>query len=514
MNSVAKWVNMEPVTEQPTIGDEWITDPSLEPTTGLPRLILAALEQTRSPACITTSELDPPGPKIVYVNPAYAEMTGRRREDVIGQTPRIMQGPLTDRSVLDRLRGDLASGRRFQGETVNYRADGSPFIINWSIDPVRNLAGTVTHYVATQEDVTEKVRLRNLLNAEQLLDDALTRELVETRDQTASFAAMARQIAEGAERIAGVGSARVVIRDDSTHETAEAGRAVAAGTTVDNHFSRADALVRGTVEITGLSDDELAILDRAGLQQFTARAAGVTAALAEYHRQRRVALRLQLDLLPPTDLEVDGFDLVTRYLPGSAGLRVGGDWYDAIERSGRIVFTVGDVAGSGADAAALMGRLRLLARSEVERGSDGAEVLRVLDAVCRDDDRMATVLLVEIDPVSGTTTTWSAGHLPPVVLAAGGAAARPGPVDVAPPLGHLTDVPVRPATDRLDPGASILLYTDGLLERRSESLDAGLTRLAAAFSTAEPLAAVVDRILALEGDDLADDVALLAARRR
>ena len=99
-------------------------------------LLGAAIEHTRSAVCITTAQLDRPGPHIVYVNPAYCEMTGTTPDEVIGQTPRIMQGPLTSRPVLDRLRADLEAGRPFIGEAVNYRKDGTPFLISWRIDPV------------------------------------------------------------------------------------------------------------------------------------------------------------------------------------------------------------------------------------------------------------------------------------------------------------------------------------------------------------------------------------------
>ncbi|MEC7143998.1 MAG: PAS domain-containing protein, partial [Actinomycetota bacterium] len=138
----------------------------------LPRVLIAALEETSSPVCITTADLDEPGPTIVYVNPAYSQMTRRDRADVIGRSPRIMQGPLTDRAVLDRLRDDLSAGRPFSGETINYRADGEPFHIAWSIDPVLDDHGVATHYVATQRDVTAEVVAERVRLAEEGLDTA------------------------------------------------------------------------------------------------------------------------------------------------------------------------------------------------------------------------------------------------------------------------------------------------------------------------------------------------------
>jgi len=123
------------------------------------RLLKTAIEQSNESVVITTSQLDWPGPQIIYVNPAFTRMTGYSLEDVIGKTPRILQGPKTDRAVLDRLRKDCEEGRTFRGETVNYRKDGSEFYLEWSIEPVRDERGEVTHFVATQRDVTERRRI-------------------------------------------------------------------------------------------------------------------------------------------------------------------------------------------------------------------------------------------------------------------------------------------------------------------------------------------------------------------
>ncbi len=127
------------------------------------RLVNAAIEQSSESVIITTAQLDPPGPQIVYVNPAFTKMTGYASEDVIGKTPRILQGPKTDRSVLDRLRKDCRAGKVFHGETINYRKDGSEYQLEWSVGPVRNERGEITHFVATQRDVTERRRIEEEL---------------------------------------------------------------------------------------------------------------------------------------------------------------------------------------------------------------------------------------------------------------------------------------------------------------------------------------------------------------
>jgi PAS domain S-box-containing protein len=119
-------------------------------------LLKQAVENTTAAFLITERRLDRPGPRITYVNPAFTRMTGYERDDIVGKTPRVLQGPKTDRALLTRLRRQLEAEEPFQGETVNYRKDGSEYVLDWSIEPIRDAAGAVTHWVATQRDVTEQ----------------------------------------------------------------------------------------------------------------------------------------------------------------------------------------------------------------------------------------------------------------------------------------------------------------------------------------------------------------------
>ncbi|MGH9766280.1 MAG: PAS domain S-box protein, partial [Blastocatellia bacterium] len=127
------------------------------------RLLKTAIEQSAESVTIMTAQLDPPGPQIVYVNPAFTKITGYTLEDVIGKTPRILQGPKTDRAVLDRLRKDCEGSRVFFGEMVSYRKDGSECYVEWSIVPVCNERGEATHFIATQRDVTKRRRVEEEL---------------------------------------------------------------------------------------------------------------------------------------------------------------------------------------------------------------------------------------------------------------------------------------------------------------------------------------------------------------
>jgi PAS domain S-box-containing protein len=93
------------------------------------------------------------GYPIVFVNQSFTDMTGYERDELIGQSPTILQGPKTDRDVLDRLRRDISEGKIFHGQAVNYRKDGSEFIMEWKIAPVRDENGEISHYLAIQRSI-------------------------------------------------------------------------------------------------------------------------------------------------------------------------------------------------------------------------------------------------------------------------------------------------------------------------------------------------------------------------
>ena len=127
------------------------------------RLLKIAIEQSNEPVIIMTAQLDPPGPKIVFVSPAFTKMTGYAREEVIGKTPHILEGPKTDPYVLSQLCNDCLAGEVFHGEAINYRKDRSEFHLEWTAGPVRDERGEVTHFAASQRDVTERSKVEEEL---------------------------------------------------------------------------------------------------------------------------------------------------------------------------------------------------------------------------------------------------------------------------------------------------------------------------------------------------------------
>ncbi len=122
------------------------------------RVLEAAVLHASDSVLITSAEIDPPGPEIIFVNPAFTEMTGYTQEEIKGHTPRILQGAKTDRAVLDKVREKISQGQSFFAEAVNYRKDGTEYFISWRIDPVRDHRGRVTHFVSVQRDITEQRR--------------------------------------------------------------------------------------------------------------------------------------------------------------------------------------------------------------------------------------------------------------------------------------------------------------------------------------------------------------------
>lgn len=232
-----------------------------------------------------------------------------------------------------------------------------------------------------------------------------------------------------------------------------------------------------------------------------------------YERERAVARTLQRSLLPERLPRVPGYRFAARYVPARGG-EVGGDWYDAfLLPGGSIAVAIGDVVGRGLNAASIMGRLRNGLRALALELPSPGEVLQRMDRLLQhlDPEEMATVLLGTIDSVDQTFRFASAGHLPPIIRDPGGEV-RIGEIVGGPPLGAMFNPETFPeVTEKLPAGAALVLYTDGLIERRNVSLDQGLDRLAEIFGERlgpeEQSDAILDKLIGKREID--DDVALL-----
>ncbi len=237
-----------------------------------------------------------------------------------------------------------------------------------------------------------------------------------------------------------------------------------------------------------------------------------------YEREHTIAETLQRSLLPERLPRVEGLEIAARYLPAGRGAAVGGDWYDALERAdGRVAVVVGDVVGHGLRAAAVMGQLRNAFRAYGLTEASPAEVMARVNRLVMTggEEAMATVLYLVLDRETGELTFASAGHPPPLVLGSDGARFLEGGRSV--PVGAADPGVFREAGAVLEPGASLLLYTDGLVERRDTPLEERLDELAEAARRSEGgLESLCDAVLAgVLGDQVpSDDVALLAVSPR
>ncbi|WP_225834560.1 SpoIIE family protein phosphatase [Streptomyces sp. NK08204] len=236
-----------------------------------------------------------------------------------------------------------------------------------------------------------------------------------------------------------------------------------------------------------------------------------------YQAQRHAALTLQRSLLPEPPSHLPGLEVACRYQPAGATSEIGGDWYDAIPLQGdRTALVVGDVMGSGINAAATMGQLRSAARAFAELRLAPAEALRHLDHLTEGVGQTITTCIYCIyDPHQGRCEICLAGHLPPVLMRSGHAAQLLDPPTGA-PLG-VGGVPFEATTIAFHPGDELVLYTDGLVETRSEPIDARLGTLLDALTTTRghDLEDTCDRLLEiLRSPGGEDDVALLIARAR
>ncbi len=252
--------------------------------------------------------------------------------------------------------------------------------------------------------------------------------------------------------------------------------------------------------------------DRALLADLAGRAAVALDNALLYGAERRIGLTLQHSLLPRDVPAVPGLLTAARYLPGATGAFVGGDWYQGVRVGDGLVLAMGDVMGHGMRSAARMGQLRAITATLALEGHGPGRLLgRLADSVgVLLDLELATMLVAAYDPAAGTLTVASAGHPPPLYVPPAG---PPRYVDVepGPPLGTFSCTYGEVTLD-LNPGDTVVLYTDGLVENREESLDVGLERLRAALEGVRlPPEQVCDQVLESLGRSLGgdDDVALL-----
>ncbi len=229
-------------------------------------------------------------------------------------------------------------------------------------------------------------------------------------------------------------------------------------------------------------------------------------------RDVRATESLQRSLLPAELPIVDGWSIAARYEPAGGGF-VGGDWYDALVLpSGKLALVVGDVTGHGLQAAAVMGQLRTVLRASLVSQEETLPAIKALTEVAAwtMPHEIATLAVAIVDPRTGVVDHIRLGHPPLLVVEPNGAGhwltTMPGP-----PLGLSFGVP-QPATGKIEPGAALVMFSDGLVERRTESIKDGLARLMRVYEQGPgtDLGTVVSSV---RDRDSADDATLLVAHR-
>jgi putative methionine-R-sulfoxide reductase with GAF domain len=385
---------------------------------------------------------------------------------------------------------------------------------------IRSVTDAALSYLGADDLlITLLSRVREILNADTaavLLLDNSGRQLIAT-----AASGLEEEVSQGVRIPVGQGFAgriaaerRPVILDHVDHGNVlnplllEKGIRSLAGVPLLVHGAVLGVLHVGTVHNRVFTADDAALL------QLAADRAALAVQSLQSREDHAAAIALQRSLVPSALPALRGAEIATRYVPGSG--HVGGDWYDAfVLPSGELGMVVGDVAGSGLGAAVIMGRIRSALRAYVLEFPDPADVLGKLDRKMQyfeEGDVMATVLYAVLDPDSGQLRISSAGHIPPVIAAPGqrGALAQ---IAVDPPIG-VTDALVRQVTTlALAPGAVLCLFTDGLVERRDEPIDDGITLLCETVTPGPPEGVCVSVMQALVGRQYpGDDIALLVLR--
>jgi serine phosphatase RsbU (regulator of sigma subunit) len=241
--------------------------------------------------------------------------------------------------------------------------------------------------------------------------------------------------------------------------------------------------------------------------------AGLYARLdALYSEQRGISEALQRALLPQSNPTIPDLEIASRYVAGAHGVDVGGDWYSIVAVDDtHFGFVVGDVSGRGVEAATLMGRVRYTLRAYLLEGHPPHVALEMCSRQVDigTDGHFATVLVGRGDLATRQLTLASAGHLEPLLLS--GDQSRFVPMTIGRPLGVAPTAYVS-TTIEMEPGSTLLGFTDGLVERRDEALSVGLQRLAqAALPTGRPVDDMVTGLLAaMTRDGADDDIAILA----
>ncbi|MDX6676540.1 MAG: hypothetical protein QOE31_592 [Solirubrobacteraceae bacterium] len=511
--------------------------------------------------------------RLRHVNRALCETVGREPEQLVGRTLDEL-GPRTDAGIDDQQREQLAAGRigRYEIERRLNGVAGAPIPVLVSVSLATASEGASPDLILHVQDLRERHRAAR--DHEQLIRAQAARAHAEAASERLRLLQSITVAALGADDLDALlrelldrlidaldaDRAAIVLTDAEEHVVARAAGGVE--TVIEREdFARVDDVVArvaserapvaildvpasaidssslgpaissllavplvdgaefiGSLQVGTLTrrafDDETVDL----LTMAAGRASLAIARTRLYERERRIAQQLQRSLLPARLPDAPGVSLAARYEPGGNGATVGGDWYDAIALpGGRVAVAIGDVVGRGIEAAATMGQMRSALRAIIMQADDSGAMAERLNrfALGIGECVLTTVVLAIFEPGTGRLRYTNAGHPPPLVIGPGGDA-RYLEDAPSPPMGVVEAPRYRQRTLQLEPGATLLLYTDGLVEKPTEPLDTGLDRLRDAARAAGPDAdvdALCEHIIGELGagaEAQADDVTMIA----
>jgi PAS domain S-box-containing protein len=481
-----------------------------------------------------------PAGRIIEVNDSLATLLGRRPADLTGKPIADILHPDDRAAALEDFNrvvaGDIPSP--YHREIRHLRSDGVPVWTELNSSVVRDGAGQAVHVIAQIEDVTERkeaerervarvreqaaraeaeavaetmsklqsvtdVALRHL-TLNELLHEVLLR-IRETMEVDAAgillmgehesgeaFASGAVVTPEGKAEV----GVRIPVARDVARRVAGAGEVV----TIDGvndplvlHPLLKDSGIvslaaaplavegrlHGVLQIASVRRRRFTAQDTGLLQLIADRAALAVQHARLYEREHGIVETLQRALLPTRLPQLPGVHVAARYLPGGMGSDVGGDWYDVFPlEDGRIGVAIGDVAGHGLRAAALMGQLRNSLRAYAVEGHPPAAVVDRLNRLVRDLEQgwMATLLYLVMSPDDSEIRFANAGHMPALAMEMGDA--RFIDLQRGPPLGVGQDGEYLEMVESVAPGSTLIIYTDGLVEQPGTAPDVALARLA------------------------------------
>nr|WP_322724116.1 PAS domain S-box protein [Streptomyces phyllanthi] len=465
---------------------------------------------------------------IRLVNAQTETLFGYQRDELLGRPVEILI-PSRFHAHHTRHRDGYATTRQVRPmgaglELHGLRKDGSEFPVEISLSPLETADGLLVS--AAVRDVSERkaaeARINELAAFVESSQDAI---LAKTLDGRITYWNAAAQRLYGYSAEEAIGQhVSMLAPPDSKDEIIQLLERLRHGEKIE-HFETLRLTSTGAgidVDVTlwPTRDTQGTVIGACAIVRDVSDRKRAEAELtALYEQQKHIALTLQRSLMG-TAPAIPGLAAASRYRPATQGAGVGGDWFDLIPLgAGRVGVLIGDVMGRGLEAAAVMGQLRSAAHALAKTGMQPRQLMQALDAVVADldvPDQLVTCCYLVIAPDAGSVAVCSAGHLPTLVADPGGVRRLPAPVNA--PLG-VGDIFYQQSSAVLPPGATLVLYTDGLVETPCSDIETQIDKLTTAlenaFTRTRGLENAADRVLAAllpdaEGHD--DDVTLLLAR--